>query len=87
MKINVKKLPKSVAELTIVVDEKEFETYHDKGFKRVQEMVEVDGFRKGNAPEDVIVKKYGEMVILEEMANIALRDAYVKVISLRLFSL
>ena len=80
MKINVKKLPKSVAELTIVVDEKEFETYHDKGFKRVQEMVEVDGFRKGNAPEDVIVKKYGEMVILEEMANLALRDAYVKAV-------
>lgn len=80
MKINVKKLPKSVAELTIVVDEKEFATYRDKGFKRVQEMVEVDGFRKGNAPEEVIVKKYGDMIILEEMANLALRDAYVKAI-------
>lgn len=80
MKINVKKLEKSLAELTIIVDEKEFETYHDKGFKRVQEVVEVDGFRKGNAPEDVIVKKYGDMVILEEMANLALRDAYVKAI-------
>jgi FKBP-type peptidyl-prolyl cis-trans isomerase (trigger factor) len=81
MKIKVNKLPKSEVELSIVVDEKEFETYHDKGFKRVQEMVEVDGFRKGNAPEDVIIKKYGEMIILEEMANLALRDAYVKAIN------
>lgn len=80
MKIKLTKLPKSLAELHITVDEKEFETYHDKGFKNVQEMVEIDGFRKGNAPEDVIVKKYGEMIILEEMANLALRDAYVKAI-------
>ncbi len=80
MKIKLNKLPKSVAELSIVIDETEFESYHDKGFKRVQEMVEVDGFRKGNAPEETIVKKYGDMIILEEMANIALRDAYVKAI-------
>lgn len=80
MKITVNKLPKSEVELLVVVDEKEFEGYHEKGFRRVQEVVEVDGFRKGNAPEDVIVKKYGEMVILEEMANMALRDAYIKAI-------
>ena len=80
MNIKVNKLPKSEVELLITVDEKEFESYHDKGLKRVQEVVEVDGFRKGNAPEDVIVKKYGDMVILEEMANFALRDAYVKAV-------
>ena len=80
MKITLTKLPKSIAELNIVVDETEFETYHQKGFKRVQEMVEVDGFRKGNAPEDMIIKKYGDMIILEEMANLALRDAYVKAV-------
>ncbi|MEZ0209053.1 MAG: trigger factor [Candidatus Paceibacterota bacterium] len=80
MKIKVNKLPKSEVELNIVVDETDFAKYHDKGFARVQEMVEVDGFRKGNATEDAIVKKYGEMIILEEMANLALRDAYVKAI-------
>ncbi len=80
MKIKVNKLPKSEVELNIVIDEKEFAGYHAKGLARVQEMVEVDGFRKGNAPEDVIIKKYGEMIILEEMANLALRDAYVKAI-------
>jgi FKBP-type peptidyl-prolyl cis-trans isomerase (trigger factor) len=80
MKIKVTKLPKSEVELSVVVDEKELESYHDRGFKRVQEMVEVDGFRKGNATEDAIVKKYGDMIILEEMANLALRDAYVKAV-------
>lgn len=80
MNITTKKLPKSEIEVTITVDAKTFETYHDKGFKAVQEMIELDGFRKGNAPENLIVQKYGEMIILEEMANLALRDAYVKAI-------
>lgn len=80
MKIEKKDLPKSEVEFKIVVDEKEFESYHAKGLAQVQQVVEVDGFRKGNAPEDLIVKKYGDMVILEEMANLALRDAYVKAV-------
>lgn len=80
MKIEKKDLPKGLVELKIVVDEKEFETYHGKAFGIVQKAVEIDGFRKGNAPEDLIVKQYGDMVILEEMANLALRDAYMKAV-------
>lgn len=80
MKIEKKDLPKSEVEFKIVIDEKEFESYHAKGLAAIQQVVEVDGFRKGNAPEDLIVKKYGDMIILEEMANIALREAYVKAV-------
>lgn len=80
MKIEKKDLPKGLVELKIIVDEKEFERYHGKAFTIVQQAVEVDGFRKGNAPEDLVVKKYGDMVILEEMANLALREAYVKAV-------
>lgn len=80
MKIEKKILPKSEVAFTVEIPSDEFETYHAKGFAEVQKMVEIDGFRKGNAPEDIIVKKYGEMVILEEMANLALRDAYIKAI-------
>jgi trigger factor len=80
MKIEKKDLPKGLVEFTIVVPEDEFETYHAKAFTVVQQAVEVDGFRKGSAPENLIVKKYGDMVILEEMANLALRAAYVKAI-------
>jgi trigger factor len=80
MKIEKKNLPKGLIQFTIVVDEKEFESYHAKAFTVVQQAVEVDGFRKGNAPENLVVKKYGDMVILEEMANLALREAYVKAV-------
>lgn len=80
MKIEKKDLPKGLVECKVVVPEDEFESYHAKAFTAVQQAVEVDGFRKGNAPEDLIVKKYGDMVILEEMANLALRVAYVKAV-------
>lgn len=80
MKIEKKDLPKSEVEFKIIIDADEFATYHAKGLSAVQMVVEVDGFRKGNAPEDLIIKKYGDMIILEEMANIALREAYVKAV-------
>jgi trigger factor len=80
MKLEKKDLPKSEVEFKIVIDADEFASYHAKGLAAIQLVVEVDGFRKGNAPEDLIVKKYGDMIILEEMANIALREAYVKAV-------
>jgi trigger factor len=80
MKIEKKDLPKSEVEFKIIIDAEEFAAYHAKGLVAVQQVVEVDGFRKGNAPEDLIIKKYGDMIILEEMANIALREAYVKAV-------
>ena len=78
MKIEKKDLPKGLVEFSVIVPEDEFETYHAKAFAQIQQSVEVDGFRKGNAPEALVVKKYGDMIILEEMANLALRAAYIK---------
>ncbi len=80
MKFEKKNLPKSEVEIKITVEAEEFESYHAKAFAAIQKEIEIDGFRRGNAPEDMIVKKYGEMIVLEEMANIALRDAYIKAV-------
>lgn len=80
MKSTIKKLEKSEVQIDITVPAADFEKYRDRGFKKVQEFVQVDGFRKGNVPEDMITKTYGDMIILEEMANLALRDAYIEVI-------
>ncbi len=80
MKSTIKKLENSEVQVDVTIPSNDFESYRDKGFKKVQEVIQVDGFRKGNVPEDMIVKTYGDMIILEEMANLALRDAYVDVI-------
>ena len=80
MKTEIKKRDNGEVEINVTIPNADFIKYWDKGFKAVQDKVEIDGFRKGNAPEEMIVSKYGEMAILEEMANIAINDTYVKVI-------
>lgn len=45
------------------------------------EHVTLDGFRKGHIPEKVLVQHIGEGVLLEEMAERAIRKAYQKLLS------
>lgn len=80
MKLELKNLPKGEVEIKIEIPAKDFAGYHDKAFSSVQKSVDIDGFRKGNAPLDAIVRKYGEMIILEEMASMAIREAYIKAV-------
>lgn len=42
--------------------------------------VEVPGFRKGNAPEDMIISHVGEGSILEKLASSALQNAYPDIV-------
>lgn len=76
MKTNFEKLENSEIKMTISVNKEKFEKYRNLGLKKVQEFVQIDGFRKGNAPENLIVDKYGDMVILEEMAHLAINETY-----------
>lgn len=78
--IEIKKLPNSEVEVSVTIATASFMTYWPTALKKVSEVVELDGFRKGHVPEDVIVQKFGDMIVLEEMANMALRDTYVDVI-------
>lgn len=80
MKIEKNVLPKSQVELKVSLTGEEFDAYHAKAFAVIQKDVEIDGFRKGNAPENLVVKKYGDMLIVEEMANLAIRDAYMQAV-------
>lgn len=80
MKTKFEKLETGEEKIIISLDKDEFEKYRNNGLKKVQEFVQIDGFRKGNAPENMIIEKYGEMVILEEMAHLAINDTYYKAI-------
>ena len=81
MKTEIKKRDDGEVELNITVPSAEFIKYWDKGFKSLQAKVEMDGFRKGNVPEHVVIEKYGEMAVLEEMANVAINETYVQAVT------
>jgi len=80
MKTDIKKLEKSEVEITGILEAKEFEKYEGKALERIGERLELPGFRKGKAPVAVIKESVAEMELLEEMAESALQDNYMKIL-------
>lgn len=53
-----------------------FAKERNRATENLAKSVHIDGFRKGKIPEAVLLQKFGEMPILEEMAQLALERAY-----------
>jgi len=81
MDIKIKKLDKSEVEIEGVLEVAEFEKYEEKALSALGERVELPGFRKGKAPISMIKENVKEMELLEEMAELALYDAYPKILT------
>ena len=77
---NIKKLPKNEIEISAELDADSFEGYFNKALKKIGENIEIKGFRKGKAPENVLLSSVPEMKILEEMAEMAIGEHYPKII-------
>ena len=73
MQVTKKDLPKSQLELNVELSVEELAPYIEKGAKKLSEEVKIEGFRPGKVPFDVLKQKIGEMTILEEAANLAIR--------------
>ena len=79
--IEIKLLPNSEVEMIGEISAEIFMSGRDQVIKEFSEKVEVDGFRKGKIPEDIMIKNIGTEVVLEKMAIIALEKEYPKIIS------
>ncbi len=79
-KIKVTKLPKSEVEIEGELAADVFEGYFKAALKRIGANFEIDGFRKGKVPENVLLSKIPEISILEEMADLALSEHYPKIL-------
>ncbi|MFN4181213.1 MAG: trigger factor [Candidatus Paceibacteria bacterium] len=80
MNIKITKLPKSELEIEGEVSAELFEQFFNAALKRVIENAEIDGFRKGKAPEHIVLSKIPEIKILEEAAEMALGEHYPKIV-------
>lgn len=78
MSLQVEKLEKNMAKLTIETSAEEFEAAVEKAYQKNKSKMNVQGFRKGKAPRKVIEKMYGAGVFYEEAANILMPEAYGK---------
>jgi trigger factor len=80
MKTTIKKLEKSEIEITGVLEVTEFEKYEGKALERIGERMELPGFRTGKAPASIVKENVQEMQLLEEMAESALQENYIKIL-------
>ena len=76
MSVQVEKLEKSMAKLTIEASAEDFEAAIDKAYKKNKSKIAMPGFRKGKAPRKMIEKMYGAGVFYEDAANAIIPDAY-----------
>lgn len=76
MSVQVEKLEKSMAKLTIEVSAEEFEASLNKAYQKNKGKITLPGFRKGKAPRAMIEKMYGAGVFYEDAANDLIPDAY-----------
>jgi FKBP-type peptidyl-prolyl cis-trans isomerase (trigger factor) len=80
MQYKINKEKNSQIEIEVTFAKQEFLAKWDAGFKALQAEVELDGFRKGHAPENAIIAKYGDTAIINEIANILINESYPKIV-------
>ncbi len=77
---NIKKLDKSRVEISASIPATIWEAGRKQALKNINETVTIDGFRKGNIPENILISKVGENVVNEEMAELALSKVYIDIL-------
>ena len=79
--LEIKLLPNSEVEIIGEISAEIFMSGRNLAVKEFSEKAEMDGFRKGKIPEDILIKNIGLGAVLEKMAVIALEKEYPKIIS------
>ncbi len=78
MSLQVEKLEKNMAKLTIEVAPEELEKAIEKAYQKNKKKISVPGFRKGKVPRQMIERMYGKEVFYEDAVNDLLPEAYAK---------
>jgi len=80
MKVSIKKLKDLERKVLVTIPVNEYELKFSTKLKNIRTKAKVDGFRKGNVPNDVLEQKYGAS-IHNEVINELIQETYPKAIS------
>ena len=80
MSLQVEKLEKNMAKLTIEVSAEELDKALEAAFQKNKGKISVPGFRKGKVPRQMIEKMYGPEIFYEDAANALIAPAYEKAV-------
>lgn len=76
MSLQVEKLEKNMAKLTIEVSADELEKALQNAYKKQKNKISMPGFRKGKVPRQMIEKMYGAEIFYDDAANALIPKAY-----------
>ena len=76
MSLQVEKLEKNMAKITVEVPAEQFEKALTAAFNKNKSRFNIPGFRKGKAPQAMVEKMYGVEVLYEDAINEALDATY-----------
>lgn len=79
-KIKEQKKEKGELSLTIEVEKVFLDKFRESGVKAAGKDLEVKGFRKGAAPEKIVIDNLGEMAVLQEQAYISLNEILPQIV-------
>jgi FKBP-type peptidyl-prolyl cis-trans isomerase (trigger factor) len=80
IKPTIKKLENSRVEITAAVPAADFDTFKTKALEKIAKIIKIDGFRPGHTPVNVVEKHAGDAAVLDEMAQIAIMQAYPEIL-------
>jgi trigger factor len=78
--VKITKLPQSEVEIEGEISTEAFISYRSQALKSLNETLKIDGFRPGHIPEKVIIEKVGDEQVLLEMAEMAIKEYYPKIV-------
>ncbi|MBQ7370759.1 MAG: trigger factor, partial [Blautia sp.] len=81
MSLQVEKLEKNMAKLTIEVAAEDLDKAMESVYQRSKGRISLPGFRKGKAPRKMIERMYGKGVFLEDAVNDLIPGEYSKAVS------
>ena len=76
MSLQVEKLEKNMAKLTVEVPAEQFEAALKTSFQKNKNRFNIPGFRKGKAPQAMVEKMYGVGVLYEDAVDEAINNTY-----------
>ena len=80
MERKLTKLEHSHTEVLVTVDEKSWKDAQQKAFEKQAVNIQIDGFRKGKAPANLVRAKVDQMKVLDDAINSLLPEIYRQII-------
>jgi FKBP-type peptidyl-prolyl cis-trans isomerase (trigger factor) len=78
--IKIEMLPKREVIITGEITKEKMMEMQNKAIAKLKENLILPGFRKGTAPDNIVLQKVGEMTVLEEAGEMGLSEAYIQII-------